>query len=188
MLRMPLSRICIINRASYGLWTIHSGGKSNFGGCLLRKPEVKASCTSSDTLRRNHYTLAGALKALTLNHNRLNYCACHASSSSSNDQAPPSTGEKKENIYTIPNFLTVGRFFVSPYLGYMVMQEQFGVACTLFILAGFTDLLDGYIARHWPGMPSFPLDVDKPLLFSSLSHLFHRSIIHTGDSDRSSCR
>lgn len=36
-------------------------------------------------------------------------------------------------------------------VGYMVLQEQFSYACGLFVLAGLTDMLDGYIARNWPG-------------------------------------
>lgn len=59
--------------------------------------------------------------------------------------------DKWENIYTVPNFLTVGRFVAAPFLGYMVCMEQYSSACALFLLAGFTDLIDGYIARNWPG-------------------------------------
>ena len=60
--------------------------------------------------------------------------------------------EPKENIYTIPNFLTVGRFIVAPYLGYMVLQENFHLACALLGVAALTDMADGYIARHWKGL------------------------------------
>ena len=69
--------------------------------------------------------------------------------------APPNSGngtEPKENIYTIPNFLTVGRFIVAPYLGYMVLQENFHLACALLGVAALTDMADGYIARHWKGL------------------------------------
>lgn len=64
---------------------------------------------------------------------------------------PPERKDKWENIYTLPNFLTVGRFVAAPFLGYMVCTEQYSFACALFLLAGVTDLLDGYIARNWPG-------------------------------------
>ncbi|XP_067940915.1 cardiolipin synthase (CMP-forming)-like [Watersipora subatra] len=85
-------------------------------------------------------------------------------SSTSDNQEPASNKkELKENIYTIPNYLTVGRFFISPFLGYMVLQEQFAVVCGLFIVTGLTDLLDGYIARNWKGQSSILGSVIDPL-------------------------
>ena len=71
----------------------------------------------------------------------------------SSSQPNSSNGtEPKENIYTIPNFLTVGRFIVAPYLGYMVLQENFHLSCALLGVAALTDMADGYIARHWKGL------------------------------------
>ncbi|KAH9509361.1 cardiolipin synthase [Bulinus truncatus] len=56
---------------------------------------------------------------------------------------------KKENIKTIPNLLTTMRMASAPLLAYLVVHDYFGAACTIFILAGFTDLMDGYIARNF---------------------------------------
>jgi hypothetical protein len=49
--------------------------------------------------------------------------------------------EKKENIYTIPNILTVSRIVASPYLGYLVTNGQYQYAFAGFLIAGVTDLV-----------------------------------------------
>ncbi|CRK87775.1 CLUMA_CG001555, isoform A [Clunio marinus] len=61
---------------------------------------------------------------------------------------------ERENIFTIPNWLCVGRIFMSPYLGYVIIQNEFALAMGLMIAAGLTDLADGYIARNWKGQKS----------------------------------
>ncbi|KAI8144999.1 CDP-alcohol phosphatidyltransferase-domain-containing protein [Fennellomyces sp. T-0311] len=54
-----------------------------------------------------------------------------------------------ENIYTIPNFLTFARLASTPFIGYLIMKHDYEFALGIFALAGFTDLLDGYIARKY---------------------------------------
>ncbi|KAL8729035.1 MAG: hypothetical protein Q9181_005146 [Wetmoreana brouardii] len=54
-----------------------------------------------------------------------------------------------ENIYTIPNILTFSRFVASPVIGYLILHEQHIAALALFVYAGATDLVDGWIARRW---------------------------------------
>ena len=49
----------------------------------------------------------------------------------------------------IPNFLTVIRFILVPVFGVFMYTEQYYVAVALFIIAGATDVLDGYIARKY---------------------------------------
>ncbi|KAI4187757.1 MAG: hypothetical protein L6R41_002603 [Letrouitia leprolyta] len=56
---------------------------------------------------------------------------------------------KHENIYTIPNILTFSRLIAAPAIGYLIVHEQHVVALALFIYAGATDLVDGWIARKW---------------------------------------
>lgn len=67
---------------------------------------------------------------------------------------PESNLEKTSKWLTIPNCLTLFRMAVSPYLGYLVLTEEFSWALGLFILAGFTDALDGWIARNIKGQGS----------------------------------
>nr|XP_046258183.1 cardiolipin synthase (CMP-forming) [Scatophagus argus] len=62
--------------------------------------------------------------------------------------------ELYENPWTVPNFLCVCRIVLAPFLGYMIIQKHFDLSLTLFMLAGATDLLDGYIARTWPTQKS----------------------------------
>lgn len=61
---------------------------------------------------------------------------------------------ERENIFTIPNWLCVGRIAMSPYLGYVIIQGDYNLAMGLMIVAGLTDLADGFIARNWEGQKS----------------------------------
>ena len=54
-----------------------------------------------------------------------------------------------ENIYTLPNILTFSRLLSAPVIGYLIIHEQHLPALALFVYAGITDLVDGWIARRW---------------------------------------
>ncbi|EAW08670.1 cardiolipin synthase [Aspergillus clavatus NRRL 1] len=54
-----------------------------------------------------------------------------------------------ENIYTIPNILTFSRLVAAPLVGYFLVHDQHAAALSLFVYAGLTDLVDGYIARRY---------------------------------------
>jgi CDP-diacylglycerol---glycerol-3-phosphate 3-phosphatidyltransferase len=53
------------------------------------------------------------------------------------------------SIWTIPNQLTVARFFLSLGLFALIAWEQWTWALVVYLVAAFTDWLDGYIARVW---------------------------------------
>ncbi len=53
-----------------------------------------------------------------------------------------------EPVLTVANQLTILRMALAPVLVVMVLSREFGWALVLFVVAGVTDLLDGYIARH----------------------------------------
>ncbi|KAJ1969312.1 hypothetical protein IWQ62_000702 [Dispira parvispora] len=55
----------------------------------------------------------------------------------------------KENIYTLPNLLTFTRLVASPFIGYLVVNHQYGPAILGCALFGLTDALDGFIARRF---------------------------------------
>ncbi|TFK39757.1 CDP-alcohol phosphatidyltransferase-domain-containing protein, partial [Crucibulum laeve] len=55
----------------------------------------------------------------------------------------------KENIYTIPNLLTVSRILACPVLGWSILENNFQLATGLLVYAGLTDLVDGYLARRY---------------------------------------
>lgn len=47
----------------------------------------------------------------------------------------------RENIYTIPNMLTVGRLIAAPYVGYLIVNHDYPLALGVFVLAGLTDMV-----------------------------------------------
>lgn len=57
--------------------------------------------------------------------------------------------ELRENIYTIPNALTLGRILLSPVIGLCIVNHFYDAGLSLLILAGISDALDGWIARKW---------------------------------------
>ncbi|XP_013139230.1 PREDICTED: probable cardiolipin synthase (CMP-forming) [Papilio polytes] len=61
---------------------------------------------------------------------------------------------ERENVFTIPNMLCVARITMSPYLGYVILQDNYNLALGLLVFAGVTDLLDGWIARTWKSQSS----------------------------------
>ena len=51
-------------------------------------------------------------------------------------------------ILTVANQLTLLRMGLSPLLVVLVLQRELQWALGVFVVAGFTDLLDGFVARH----------------------------------------
>lgn len=57
---------------------------------------------------------------------------------------PNSGGYKttiRENIYTLPNILTVSRILSCPVLGWSILEGNFHLATSLLVYAGLTDLV-----------------------------------------------
>jgi len=52
-------------------------------------------------------------------------------------------------IVTIPNLLTVLRFLLVPVVVWAIIERYDVVAFAVFIVAGLTDGLDGFIAKKW---------------------------------------
>ena len=75
----------------------------------------------------------------------------------------------------IPNIITVFRFLLVPPLVLVLLQEQFGLALLIFGIAGFSDGLDGYLAKrfNWTSRLGALMDplADKLLLVSSFMTL-----------------
>ncbi|MEA2093210.1 MAG: CDP-alcohol phosphatidyltransferase family protein, partial [Pseudomonadota bacterium] len=49
----------------------------------------------------------------------------------------------------LPNILTGFRFLLVPPVVMLMLNGKFGTALILFAVAGFSDALDGYLARHY---------------------------------------
>lgn len=75
----------------------------------------------------------------------------------------------------IPNLISILRIFLSIPVVWMLLQHNFGVALVLFALAGVSDGLDGYLAKHygWQSRLGGLLDplADKILLVLSVLSL-----------------
>jgi cardiolipin synthase (CMP-forming) len=50
---------------------------------------------------------------------------------------------------TIPNIITIGRFLLVPLVIWAMINGFYGLAFASFLLAGISDALDGFIARHF---------------------------------------
>lgn len=71
----------------------------------------------------------------------------------------------------LPNQLTIGRVILVPFFIGAYLMEYYYLAFAIFIIASFTDFLDGYIARKYDLVSNFgkimdPL-ADKILVYSA---------------------
>ena len=75
------------------------------------------------------------------------------------------------NVRHIPNIITVLRIILVFPVNYFLLERRFGLALILFALAGLSDGLDGFLAKHyrWQSRLGSYLDplADKFLLVSS---------------------
>lgn len=59
----------------------------------------------------------------------------------------------------LPNIITIGRVLAAPLVAWLIWQEPSAVlrwwALGLFSLAGFSDFLDGWMARRWQAVSPF---------------------------------
>ncbi|MEJ2516062.1 MAG: CDP-alcohol phosphatidyltransferase family protein [Gammaproteobacteria bacterium] len=71
----------------------------------------------------------------------------------------------------IPNLLCILRMFLAAPVAWMILEGNYDVALALFFVAGFTDGLDGFLAKrfHWQTELGGMLDpiADKLLIFSA---------------------
>ncbi|KAK3869083.1 hypothetical protein Pcinc_025585 [Petrolisthes cinctipes] len=87
---------------------------------------------------------------------------------------------ERENIWTIPNLLCVSRICLSPVLSYMVLCSNYHWGLALFMFAGFTDLLDGWIARTFPSQASNLGSFLDPLADKVLVAVLFLSLTYVG--------
>ncbi|MCG6886945.1 MAG: CDP-alcohol phosphatidyltransferase family protein [Proteobacteria bacterium] len=75
------------------------------------------------------------------------------------------------NPRNLPNIISVFRILLVPPVVWYLLHGRYDIALGLFLLAGFSDGLDGYLARHyqWTSRLGAILDplADKLLMFAS---------------------
>lgn len=89
--------------------------------------------------------------------------------------------KKKENIWNLPNVLTILRMLLIPVYWVLMMQGRRLFALGVFLVASATDLLDGYIARKYDLITDFgklmdPL-ADKLMVLSVMFTLAQRNFV-----------
>jgi cardiolipin synthase len=71
---------------------------------------------------------------------------------------------------TIPNLITIARLIIVPIVIVMIMQGRWPAAFVLFVVAGVSDAVDGFIARRFDMRSEFGAYIDpiadKALLMS----------------------
>ncbi len=90
------------------------------------------------------------------------------------------TGKKKENIWNVPNLLTILRMALIPVYWALMLLDRRMAALIVFGVASLTDLMDGYIARKYQLITDFgklmdPL-ADKLMVLSVMLLLAIRGI------------
>ena len=81
----------------------------------------------------------------------------------------------------IPNILSVIRLLTVPFIVYLFLTDHFYIAVGVFIFAGVTDVVDGYIARRFGctstlGRILDPL-ADKSVQLSALICLYVKGVV-----------
>jgi CDP-diacylglycerol--glycerol-3-phosphate 3-phosphatidyltransferase len=85
--------------------------------------------------------------------------------------------KRKENIYNIPNALSIFRILISPVLIALVCyQVNIILIAVLFVIAALTDFADGFIARKYNLVTNFgrraDMIADRVLMISLVLALF----------------
>ena len=82
---------------------------------------------------------------------------------------------------SVPNFISLARLIAVPFIVYLILQASYGWAFWIFVVAGVSDALDGYIAKRMDqasilGSYLDPI-ADKALLVGVYVTLGHKGLI-----------
>lgn len=53
------------------------------------------------------------------------------------------------SLSLLPNFISACRIALSPVLIFLLHERDYRMALIVFLVAGISDALDGFIARRW---------------------------------------
>lgn len=86
-------------------------------------------------------------------------------------------------IASLPNLITFARLLSVPVAVWLILNQQFGGAFWLFVLAGISDAVDGFIAKRFHATSELgayldPL-ADKALLVSVFVTLGHAGVVES---------
>uniref|UniRef100_A0A1B6LKR0 cardiolipin synthase (CMP-forming) n=1 Tax=Graphocephala atropunctata TaxID=36148 RepID=A0A1B6LKR0_9HEMI len=87
---------------------------------------------------------------------------------------------ERENVWTVPNLLCVSRIAAAPYLGYLILEQDFHWALGLLTVAAITDMLDGWIARNFKNQSSKLGSFLDPMADKVLIATMFLSLTYTG--------
>lgn len=109
---------------------------------------------------------------------------------------PPDDNKKKDNItptdrstlvkhwldqlQSVPNVITVGRIVGAPGLAYLVVTFQYDYALAGCLVAGASDVLDGYIAKHYPNQSTVLGSYLDPLADKVIINVLAVSLCYNG--------
>lgn len=89
--------------------------------------------------------------------------------------------EVSNKVWTIPNLISMSRLLLVPVVGILIFREHYVAAVVVLALSGFTDWLDGVIARHFNQMTKLgqALDpmADRLFIFITLIGLCAKGFI-----------
>ncbi|NRA86334.1 MAG: CDP-alcohol phosphatidyltransferase family protein [Rhizobiales bacterium] len=54
---------------------------------------------------------------------------------------------KALRLLNLPNIITIGRIFIVPVVVWVLLADEFLISLILFIIAGISDFIDGWLAR-----------------------------------------
>lgn len=91
--------------------------------------------------------------------------------------------EQKPSVFNLPNALTMMRLLLIPVFWVLMARGELKWALAVFVFASITDVLDGWIARHYNLITDFgklfdPL-ADKLMVLSVMISLVLRGIVPT---------
>ena len=64
-------------------------------------------------------------------------------------QAFHDAGWTRQEVFNIPNALSMGRLLSGPVVAHLILQHQWPAAMITLSIAGISDWADGYAAKRW---------------------------------------
>lgn len=145
-----------------------SGALRQTSALLARRYKLQPSALAAATnllpssSRRSLFHVRPALVVNKIS-TQYNISSCRFLGTDQDFKRAPDVDPGRYRVATVPNALCVLRMLLTPCIGVAVVEGAATPAFTMFVVAGFTDLLDGQIARRVPGQQSLLGSVLDPI-------------------------